>query len=71
MTWEGAPSQPLSGKLFHMEHPMESKEKSSHLFYIIIALIGLGFITSLAFPINAQQHKVSDTSRFAEHFIPA
>jgi hypothetical protein len=54
-----------------MEHPMESKEKSSHLFYLIIVLIVLGFITSLAFPINAHEHKLSDTSRFAEHFVPA
>jgi hypothetical protein len=54
-----------------MEHPMESKERSSHLFYLIIALIFLGFIASLAFPINAQEHKLSETSRFAGHFVPA
>jgi hypothetical protein len=71
VTWEGAPSQPRSGKLFHMEHPMESKEKNSHLFYLMIALIVLGFIISLAFPINGQDHKLTDTSHFAEHFVPA
>jgi hypothetical protein len=50
---------------------MESKEKSSHLFYLIIALIVLGFIASLAFPISAHEHKLTDTSRFAGHFVPA
>jgi hypothetical protein len=54
-----------------MEHPMESKKRGSHLFYLIIALIFLGFIASLAFPINAQEQKPTDTSRFAEHFVPA
>ena len=52
-----------------MENPMESEEKNSRLFYLIIALIVLGFIASLAFPINAQEHKPSD--RFAEQFVPA
>ena len=54
-----------------MENPMESEEKNSRLFYLIIALIVLGFIASLAFPIKAQEHKPSDTSRFAGHFVPA
>ena len=50
---------------------MESEEKNSRLFYLIIALIVLGFIASLAFPIKAQEHKPTDTSRFAGHFVPA
>ena len=50
---------------------MESEEKNSHLFYLIIALIVLGFIASLAFPINAQEHRPNDTSRFAGHFVPS
>ena len=50
---------------------MESEEKNSRLFYLIIALIVLGFIASLAFPIKAQEHKLTDTSRFAGHFVPA
>jgi hypothetical protein len=54
-----------------MENPMESEEKNSRLFYLIIALIVLGFIVSLALPINAQEHKPNDTSRFAGHFVPA
>jgi hypothetical protein len=54
-----------------MENPMESEEKNSRLFYLIIALIVLGFIASLAFPISAQEHKPSDTSRFSGHFVPA
>ena len=33
---------------------MESDEKNSHLCYLIIALIVLGFIASLAFPTDAQ-----------------
>jgi hypothetical protein len=43
----GAPSQPRSGKLFHMETPMENEKKSSQLFYLIIALIVLGFIANM------------------------
>jgi hypothetical protein len=54
-----------------MENPMESEEENSRIFYLIIALIVLGFIASLAFPINAQEHKLSETSRFAGHFVPA
>ena len=51
---------------------MESDEKNSHLFYLIIALIVLGFIASLAFPINAQEHKLRDASHFnAGGFVPA
>ena len=50
-----------------MENPMESGENNSHLFYLIV----LGFIASLAFPIKAQEHKLTDTSRFAGHFVPA
>jgi hypothetical protein len=43
-----------------MEIPMESEEKNSHLFYIVIALIVLGFIASLAFPLKAQERNLSD-----------
>ncbi len=51
---------------------MESEEKSSHLFYLIIALIILGFMASLAFPLNAQEHKLRDVSQFnAGGFVPA
>ena len=50
---------------------MESEEKNSRLFYLIIALIVLGFIASLAFPINAQEHKPNEANRFAGHFVPA
>jgi hypothetical protein len=53
-----------------MENPMESEVKNSRLFFLIIALIVLGFIASLAFPINTQKHKLSDTSHFAGHFVP-
>jgi hypothetical protein len=35
-----------------MESPMESEGKNSHLFYLIIALIVLGFVASLAFPLK-------------------
>jgi hypothetical protein len=42
-----------------MEIPMESGKKNSHFFYIIIALIVLGFIASLAFPLKAQERKLS------------
>jgi hypothetical protein len=46
-----------------MQTPMvENEEKNSRLFYLIIALIVLGFIASLAFPINAQEHKLGDAS---------
>jgi len=55
-----------------METPMESQEKSSQLFYLIIAVIILGFMASLAFPISAQEHKLSDASHFnAGDFVPA
>jgi hypothetical protein len=47
-----------------MEIPMESEEKNSHLFYLIIALIVLGFIASLAFPLNAREHNLTDASHF-------
>jgi hypothetical protein len=50
---------------------MESQEKNSYLFYLIIALIVLGFIASLAFPVNAQEHKLRGASHFAEDFVPA
>jgi len=50
---------------------MESEEKSARLFYLIIAVIILGFIASLAFPINAQEHKLRGASHFAEDFVPA
>ena len=50
---------------------MKSEEKNSRLFFLIVALIVLGFIASLAFPINTQKHKLTDTSRFAGHFVPA
>lgn len=63
------------GSTFHvtqdMESPMESEEKNSYLFYLIVALIVLGFIASLAFPINAQENKLRDVSRFARDFVPA
>lgn len=50
---------------------MESEEKkNSHLFFLILALIVLGFIASLAFPINTPKHKLTDTSHFAGHFVP-
>jgi hypothetical protein len=55
-----------------MEIPMENKEKNSHLFYLIIALIVLGFIASLAFPLDAQVHKMRAASHFnSGDFIPA
>jgi hypothetical protein len=41
---------------------MENEEKNPYLFYFIIALIVLGFIASLAFPLNAQEHKLRDAS---------
>jgi hypothetical protein len=57
-------TSPRLGKLIHMEIPMENKEKNSNLFYLIAALIVLGFIASLAFPLDAQVHKL----RAAGHF---
>jgi hypothetical protein len=55
-----------------MEIPMESEEKNSHLFHLIIALIILGFIASLAFPINAHEHKLRNASHVnAGEFVPA
>ena len=51
---------------------MESQEKSSQLFYLIIAVIILGFMASLAFPISAREHKMSDGSHFnVGDFVPA
>jgi hypothetical protein len=41
---------------------MENEEKNPYLFYFIIALIVLGFIASLALPLNAQEHKLRDAS---------
>jgi hypothetical protein len=41
---------------------MEKEEKNPYLFYLIIALIVLGFIASLAFPLNAREHKLRDAS---------
>jgi hypothetical protein len=68
---DGAPiCRRESGKVFHLENPMESEEKNSHLFYLIIALIVLGFIVSLALPINAQEHKLRNASHFAGDFVP-
>jgi len=50
----------------------ENEEKNSRLFYVIIALIVLGFIASLAFPINAQEHKLGDAGGLkAGGFVPA
>ena len=50
---------------------MESQEKSSQLFYLIIAVIILGFMASLAFPISAREHKLSDGSHFnVGDFVP-
>jgi hypothetical protein len=40
--------------------PMESEQKNSYLFYFIITLILLGFIASLALPLKAQEHRLSD-----------
>jgi hypothetical protein len=39
---------------------MESEHKNSYLFYFIITLILLGFIASLALPLKAQEHRLSD-----------
>jgi hypothetical protein len=39
---------------------MESEQKNSYLFYLIITLILLGFIASLALPLKAQEHRLSD-----------
>jgi hypothetical protein len=39
---------------------MESEQKNSYLFYFIITLILLGFIASLALPLKAQEHRLSD-----------
>jgi hypothetical protein len=41
---------------------MENEEKNPYLFYFIIALVVLGFIASLPFPLNAQEHKLRDAS---------
>ena len=49
---------------------MEPEEKNSYLFYLIGAIIVLGFIASLALPIRALEHRTSDTSPFAGHFVP-
>jgi hypothetical protein len=50
---------------------VEIPEKSSRLFYFIIALIVLGFMASLAFPISAQEHILRDASHFnAGDFVP-
>jgi hypothetical protein len=54
-----------------METPMESEEKNSQLFYLIIALIILGFLASLAFPVSAQEHKLRNANHFARDFVPA
>jgi hypothetical protein len=44
---------------------MESEQKNSYPFYFIITLILLGFIASLAFPLKAQEHRLSDAGQFA------
>jgi hypothetical protein len=54
-----------------METKMESEEKNSQLFYLIIALIILGFLASLAFPVNAQEHKLRNANHFVGDFVPA
>ena len=41
-------AQPRFWKLFHMEIPMENEKRSSQLFYLIIALIVLGFIANIS-----------------------
>ena len=41
---------------------MKNEEKNSNLFYLIIALIILGFIASLAFPLSAKDHNWSSNS---------
>jgi hypothetical protein len=55
-----------------MEIPMESKDESPRLFYLIVDLIVLGFIASLTFPLDAQVHKLTAAGQFnSEEFIPA
>jgi hypothetical protein len=49
---------------------MENEEKNPYLFYFIIALIVLGFIASLAFPLNAQEHKLRDASDAGDFPVP-
>jgi hypothetical protein len=44
--------------------PMESDQKNPYLFYFIITLILLGFIASLALPLKAQEHRLSDAGLF-------
>jgi hypothetical protein len=43
---------------------MESEQKNPYLFYFIITLILLGFIASLALPLKAQEHRLSDAGLF-------
>jgi hypothetical protein len=43
---------------------MESEPKNSYLFYFIITLILLGFIASLALPLKAQEHRLSNAGLF-------
>ena len=71
VTSDGAPFATAIREALSYGESDESDEKSSHLFYLIIALIVLGFIASFAFPIKAQEHKPTDTSRFVGHFVPA
>jgi len=42
---------------------MESEQKNSYLFYLIITLILLGFIASLALPLKDHDHRLSDYFR--------
>jgi hypothetical protein len=55
-----------------MEVPMENKEKYPRLFYLFVGLIVLGFIASLAFPLDAQVHQLRAAGHFdSDEFIPA
>lgn len=50
---------------------MGNAQKNSHLFYGIVALFFLGFVASLAFPINGQGRNMREADRFGGHFVPA
>lgn len=50
--------------------PMESEQKNSYLFYLIITDIVLGFIASLALPLKAEQHHLSDAGLLNARDIP-
>jgi hypothetical protein len=50
--------------------PMESEQKNSYLFYLIITVIVLGFIASLALPLKAEEHHLSDAGLLTARDIP-